>query len=112
MIPVVLESPSMTRDATFNEEVATWVVEAETHATKRTLSTREAFVAAMHNAAATTEFEFRWRSKLDPRWRIREVRTGELHEIVGMPYDPDGKRRRLVVPARTFKPDTATELTH
>lgn len=111
MIPVVLEEPTMTRDGVYNEEVPAWVVRAETYATKRALSSRESFISSMHSSVVDCEWSFRWRAKLDPRWRIREVRTGELHEIIGV-LDPSGKRRVLVVRSRTYRPDEATELSH
>lgn len=110
MIPVVLESATTARDATTNEPVRTWVVEAETWAEKRTLSARERFSGDMHVATTDTEWRFRYRTPFDPRWRIREVRTGELHQIDGQPSDPDGGRRWVLVRSSTFRPDAATTL--
>lgn len=108
-IPIVLERESAARDATYNEPVATWTTVAETWAQKRATGAGERFVdGAQHSSEEVVEYTLRWRRKLDPRWRIREVRTGEVYEILGA-YDPDGRRRRVVVKAKTFQPDTNAE---
>lgn len=108
MIPVVLERPELTRDATYNHPTETWVVEAETFAAKRVLSARERFSSDQFQSSVSVEWRLRHRTPMDPRWRIREVRTGELHRIVGQPSDPDGRRREVVIRTTSWTPDATT----
>lgn len=109
MIPVAVERPAETRDATYNHATITWVVELETRATKRLLSSRERYADEQHISTADVEWRFRYRTPFDPRWRIRELRTGELHRIQGQPTDPDGRRREVVVRTTSFVPDASTD---
>lgn len=109
MIRVVLERPSTSRDAASNEPVATWATVTKTWATKRLLTAKERFQGSQHASTVDAEWIFRYRTPFDPRWRIKEDRTGEYHEIVGV-HDRDGKRRELLVRTTSFRPDANAEL--
>ena len=106
---VIIQEPNESRDATYNEPVASWSNVATTYAARRVLSQRERFQGEAHTSTVDTEWTFRYRSPFDPRWRIKEVKSGELHDIQAV-HDPDGRRRELVVLTTTFRPDANTEM--
>lgn len=103
---VRLEQPVTTANP-FGELVPTWTTVVSTHASKRVASGREGEIYDQRVASYDTEWRLRYRSPFDPRWRLVEVVTGTIHDIV-FAADPDGRRREILCRTRIAEPQPST----
>jgi len=81
-----------------------------TYASKKVATTgaTEAQRFEMRISNYDVEWRLRYRGAFDPRWRLVEVTTGTVHDII-FASDPDGKRAEIVCRTRIANPQPETE---
>ena len=104
---VAIEKPVETQDA-FGDPVPTWTEVVRTYASKKVGSGNEAESFEQRVSSYDTEWRLRYRTPFDPRWRIREIVTGTIHDIIFV-ADPTGRRRDLLCRTRIFEPQPDSE---
>lgn len=104
---VAIEKPVETQDA-FGDPVPTWTEVVRTYASKRVSSGNEGESFEQRVSSYDIEWRLRYRSTFDPRWRIREIVTGTIHDIIFV-ADPTGRRRELLCRTRIFEPQPDSE---
>jgi SPP1 family predicted phage head-tail adaptor len=103
-----IERPVIGADPYGDPQVRTWVKVVETFASKRVSSGSEAERYDQRVSNYDVEWRLRYRGTFDPRWRIVEVVTGTVHDII-FAADPDGKRREILCRTRIDAPQPNTE---
>ena len=102
-----LEKPVETQDA-FGDPVPTWTTVVRTYATKKVGSGSESERFEQRVSSYDTEWRLRYRSPFDPRWRIKEVVSGTIHDII-FAADPTGRRKEILCRTRIFEPQPSTD---
>ena len=84
------------------EEVKTWTTDFTVRARDIPKSSKEFFDAQQRIAELEHLFEVRYRADIGPKQRLLFGTT--VLNIVGIPWNPDGKRVKLVIPAKERVP--------
>jgi len=106
---VELEEPVEAQDP-FGDPVPTWTTVVRTYATKKLLSGSESERFDQRVSSYDTEWRLRYRSPFDPRWRLREVVSDTVHDIV-FAADPTGRRKEIICRTRIAEPQPSSEAT-
>ena len=105
---VRIERPVAGSDPYGDPQVRTWQTVVETYASKRVSSGSEAERYDQRVSNYDVEWRLRYRGPFDPRWRLVEIVTGTIHDII-FAADPDGKRREILCRSRIQNPQPNSE---
>ena len=99
---VLLQRPVVTQDSYAGKQIGYADVGTE-RAAIEPLQTREYFAAQQANAEITLRVVIRYRDDVDADWRVVDQATGQAYQVVGLPIDPDRRRRELHLMCRRIK---------
>lgn len=103
---VQIQQQVVTQDE-FGEPIVFWQAYTTTYATKKVMGGTESERFQQRVSSYDTEWRLRYRTPFDPRWRLREVVTGTIHDITFV-ADPTGRRKELICRTRIAEPQPAT----
>jgi head-tail adaptor len=107
---VRIERPVIVSDPYGDPQARTWAKVVDTYASKKVTgsggSEQERYDQRVSNY--DTEWRFRFREAFDPRWRIVEVATGTIHDVI-FAGDPDGRRAEILCRTRIANPQPETD---
>ena len=99
---VLLQRPVVTNDPYAGKQISYADVGTE-RAAIEPLRSREYFAAQQTNAEITLRVVIRHRDDVDADWRVVDQATGQAYQVVGLPIDPDMRRRELHLMCRRLK---------
>lgn len=103
-----IERPIIGSDPYGDPQVRSWELVVQTYAAKKLGSGSEGEKYDQRISSYDVEWRFRYRGVFDPRWRLVEVGTQTIHDII-MAADPDGRRSDIICRTRIDAPQPATE---
>lgn len=98
----ILRPPDPDETDEVGQPLTEWQVVGQRWAEVRDLAGRRLWAAQQVHAEARTEVRMRWTDQVTEGMRIQH--GSRTLEIIGIPADPDGRRRELVCVCREVRP--------
>jgi head-tail adaptor len=105
-----IERPVAVPNVYGDAQAVTWEKVVETYAARKVSGSgaTEKYEFEQRISSYDTEWRLRYRTPFDPRWRIVDIATGTIHDII-FAADPDGRRREILCRTRLQEPQPASE---